>query len=88
MFPNSVQASMVLYDEFAHARLRRDGNPTPSPITSAHENEVFEGSENPILYFRTYQLELDCSFDLKSYPFDFQFCRLEVIKFKSGFISQ
>jgi len=79
MFPNSLPASMVLFDEFTHVRVRRDGNATPSPISSLHENEVFKGSENPILYFRTYQLDLDCRFELKYYPFDFQFCTLEVI---------
>jgi len=76
-----VIASSVLYDEYAFVQIKREGNPSPSPMKAVHENEIFEGAGNPILYNRPYNLELDCLFELNLYPFDFQLCTLEVEKF-------
>ena len=41
-----------------------------------YETTYFPGSENPILYSRTYALDFLCQFELQKYPFDTQTCRI------------
>jgi hypothetical protein len=49
-----------------------------SPITELSEIESFQGNENPLIYKRTFELDLHCSFDLHWYPFDTQTCLIIV----------
>jgi hypothetical protein len=42
------------------------------------DNEKFEGTENPLLYARSYDLEFNCEFELLHYPFDRQTCYITV----------
>jgi len=39
---------------------------------------LYHGSENPLIYRNTYEIELHCEFDLYNYPFDSQHWKIEV----------
>lgn len=42
------------------------------------EDYLYLGSENPIIYKNTYELDFNCFYDLTNYPFDYQNCNIEV----------
>jgi len=42
------------------------------------ENEEFDGSQNPFVFERFYDLSLRCSFEFIKYPFDHQSCFIDV----------
>ena len=39
--------------------------------------DIYEGSKNPILMSRVYDIEFLCNFQMQWYPFDMQTCYLE-----------
>ena len=39
---------------------------------------IYYGNENPLQYFRFYSHFLECDFYLNMYPFDIQYCFLDV----------
>ena len=42
------------------------------------ESYIFGGDENPIVLSREYDLSFSCDFDLVMFPFDTQYCFIEV----------
>ncbi|XP_042210813.1 gamma-aminobutyric acid receptor subunit delta-like [Homarus americanus] len=54
------------------------GKPSLGDDTQPEELEVYSGLENPISVRRKYSVTFQCQFDLKMYPFDEQYCHLEL----------
>ena len=50
IFSNCVQEISLLYDDFSAVVVQRRGNPKPNSIKEIHENEIFAGAENPLVY--------------------------------------
>ena len=50
----------------------REGNFTRSPLSVADEVLIFEGSENRITLNQTYSKMVQCTYNLRKYPFDTQ----------------
>ena len=42
------------------------------------ENAIYTGEDNPLLYNRTYTKSVRCDFKLALYPFDTQYCKIEM----------
>lgn len=78
IFGNSIIETNLKYDDFSTVFVSRKGNPAPNSMTELYENEIFKGEENPLVYKRTYELELSCTFQLEKYPFDYQICYIDV----------
>ena len=53
-------------------------NPIPHDLTELHEGNVFIGSENIVKYSREYQMEFQCHYNLRNYPFDKQKCTIDL----------
>jgi len=47
-----------------------------------HENALYNGSSNPLSYFRSFDLTLRCNFKFDNYPFDSQNCTVAVTSFQ------
>ncbi len=42
------------------------------------KKKMYNGTCNPFIFERIYDLDLGCVFQLENYPFDFQHCKIEV----------
>jgi hypothetical protein len=80
IFANSVDEASLLFDDLSSMISKRKGPPTLNSHEEIQENECFDGERNPLVYNRTYELELECSFKLEKYPFDYQSCFIDVSK--------
>ena len=56
----------------------KQGNFTRSGLEEAHEIEIFQGSENPLVMTQTYTKEFQCLYQLQRYPFDTQVCMIKM----------
>ncbi|XP_066940763.1 LOW QUALITY PROTEIN: uncharacterized protein [Macrobrachium rosenbergii] len=54
------------------------GKPSMGDNKEPEEYEVYAGPENPISVRRKYSITFQCQFDLKMYPFDVQYCHMEL----------
>ena len=78
VFGNAVEETSLKVDEFSSVVVSLETKAAMNPTDEAFENEVFEGSNNPFRYNRTYELPFRCQFDLSWYPFDYHDCNIEV----------
>ena len=60
--------------------IERKGIPRSNDLKEIDEDQIFEGIENPLLMKNYITANLDCTFDLRMYPFDSQVCFIELIK--------
>jgi hypothetical protein len=81
IFENSVKEKLVENDKFSTLTVLQNG--TGLQITNEHlqENIKYNGSENFLIFSRTYLMDFGCEFELHSYPFDSQTCSIQVIIF-------
>ena len=79
IFANNDKSERMVLDENALLivnKIEDDGlASSPRELDAA---EIFLGELNPILYRRTYSTKFDCSFNLRSYPFDTQECIMQL----------
>jgi len=47
-------------------------------LAEATERRMYKGNENFLVYRNAYEIELHCDFNLYSYPFDHQYCKIVV----------
>jgi tRNA U38,U39,U40 pseudouridine synthase TruA len=80
IFSNCIYEASLKYDDLSSMICQRKGPSTLSSPDEIEENESFEGDSNPMVYNRTYELELECNFHLEKYPFDYQSCFIDVSK--------
>jgi hypothetical protein len=78
IFSNSENEKYLQFDALSSVIVQRIGPPTLSLTTEVNEDETFSGEMNPFVYNRTYEMTLECNFDLQNYPFDFQHCQIIV----------
>ena len=79
IFSNNDNDSRMVLDKKALLivnRMEKEGSPSAQSDLDAAE--IFLGELNPILYRRTYSTKFDCDFNLESYPFDTQECKMEL----------
>ena len=74
VFCNSLSEIRISNDDFSSLEVLRLGRPHLNSPIELQKNELFDGAENPLVYTRVYSLELQCNFELKWYPFDYQEC--------------
>ena len=81
IFENSVKEKRVKSDEFSTLTVLQNGTGFIETNEYLQENVKFEGSENFLIYTRTYLMDLGCEFEQHSYPFDTQTCSIQVKHF-------
>jgi hypothetical protein len=79
IFSNTLDLSSIIIDLYSSLTIQRQGEPSLLPPADLTENYIFKGSENPLMYNDTYDLNLHCNFLLVNYPFDTQKCTIKVI---------
>ena len=77
-FTNTNNDETVVMDEKTKMTVIKKGEPTYSKITDVDENSIYTGKDNFLLYNRTYTKRFRCDFKLALYPFDTQYCKLEM----------
>ena len=78
IFGNNDENQRFVLDEKVSLVVRREENGTANDYTDLDAAETFLGSENPLIYTRTYSTKFECNFDLRRYPFDAQECFMEL----------
>jgi len=68
-----------MYRIFPSISILKNGTLRPSPSSEVTESYIYKGEQNPIVLNREYDMTFACNFDLVMYPFDTQFCFIEVI---------
>jgi hypothetical protein len=81
IFANSVTDAFLKFDGLSSVISKKKGPSTFNSAEEIQENEIFDGDSNPLVYNRTYELELECNFKLEKYPFDYQSCFIDVSKY-------
>ncbi len=61
------------------------GLPRLSLRSQLSKDEIFDGSENPFVYSRYYELAFNCDFQFQNYPFDYQKCYIKVCLVQGNF---
>ena len=85
IFDNSDDNARFKNDEKVTILVERDSpEGFANPVTERDGAEIFSGSENNLRYLRLYSEKLDCTFDLRSYPFDSQLCAIVLVVQKSS----
>jgi hypothetical protein len=56
----------------------KNGTLHRNPSSEVTESYVYSGDQNPIVLKREYDMTFSCDFDLVLYPFDTQYCFIEV----------
>ncbi|XP_071540676.1 uncharacterized protein [Panulirus ornatus] len=77
-FTNTKGNHITQTDHQATMVVNMHGKPSLGDNTQPEELEVYTGPENPMSVRRKYSITFQCQFDLKMYPFDEQFCHLEL----------
>jgi hypothetical protein len=78
IFDNSVGEMLIENDKFSVLTVLQNGTGLQKTNEYLQENIVYKGSENYLVYSRTYKMDLGCEFEQQSYPFDSQTCSIEV----------
>ena len=86
VFANSVTNAFVQEDILSTVWIKNQNeSPTIALNSDLQKNEEYKGALNPLIFERIYDLQLQCVFSLRCYPFDFQQCYIEVNK-KTKFV--
>ena len=83
IFENSVKEKLVENDKFSTLTVLQNGTGLQKTNEHLQENMEYKGSENFLIFSRTYLMDFGCEFELHSYPFDTQTCTIKVITFQS-----
>ena len=81
IFDNSVKEKLIEIDKFSVLTVLQNGTGLLETNEYLQENVKYKGSENFLIYTRTYLIDLSCEFEQHSYPFDSQTCSIQVIIF-------
>ena len=88
-FSNSLDLKFIGNDGISSITIEQLGESFANSIGEVHEERLYNGNENPLIYRNTYEMKLHCSFILYNYPFDVQRCKIVVILFfKQNIIQQ
>ena len=70
---------LLQYNDKSVITIQRNGNATISPLQSVQNNHIYSGSENELILSQVYTTSFTCTYDMGSYPFDFQKCSMVLI---------
>lgn len=80
-------SAIINYDETSSIAIRKkEENPKVNGLSSLHEAIIFKGTKNPVNFMRTFDLEQTCNYDLTMYPFDTQYCSINVSSNQKSFL--
>ena len=80
IFDNSVEENLVENDHFSSITIQQNNPGTKIFNEFLQENIEYQGSENYLIYSRTYKMDLVCEFEQHNFPFDTQTCSVKVRK--------
>ena len=72
VFANTENSEAVRGDDESEVTISREGNYKESPVAIKQEINVFEGSQNRIIFQQLYSKTFKCVYQLQLYPFDTQ----------------
>ena len=75
---NSENNMEIPNDSKSKLRVKKKGNLTMSSKENLRETALFDGSENPLIYSRQFNIKLKCVFNLAFFPFDTQTCSISL----------
>ena len=79
IFANNDKSERMILDENALLIVNKEEKEGfPSSQRELDAAEIFLGELNPMVYRRAYSTKFDCSFNLRSYPFDTQECAMQL----------
>jgi hypothetical protein len=78
VFDNSIEDFQIMNDAFSSLMINQTGNSTTSLNSQLQEDERYDGTDNNLVYFRSYKMKLLCNFEQHFYPFDTQTCYIKV----------
>ncbi len=85
-FDNSVEETYIYNDLLSSLSIYQNGSGIQRIDQYLQENVWYNGSENNLIFLRTYKMGLVCEFDLHYYPFDSQTCSIQVTQSKQSSI--
>ena len=81
-FETTETKEINVVDKLSSVNVLKMGEGQVSGIDDLENKYVYEGSENPIEYRRYYFKEFECEYSLHWYPFDKQFCYIDIARYK------
>jgi len=78
IFSNSLPEVRIENDASSYLMVKQESSARLDKNNNLQENELFDGSQNPFIYKRYFDLNLRCNFQFSSYPFDEQVCNILV----------
>ena len=78
IFQNSAANKILRNDEKTTMNIIKEGKPKLNSQMDLDEAYIFKGNENILQYKREYQMEMQCEYNLRMYPFDYQVCAIDV----------
>jgi hypothetical protein len=78
LFDNSVEERHVVNDEFSSIAIYQETQGFKILNEFLQENIEYKGSENYLIFSRTYKMDLVCEFEQHNFPFDTQTCSIKV----------
>ena len=77
-FENTKTKVMIEPDINALVQVTRKGNGTHCEEDEVENKLMYSGNDNPLSFERFYSLIFQCTYDLQLYPFDKQYCTIEI----------
>ena len=79
VIPGALTSYNLAYEEKSYLLVNKtQQNGQTTGVHIVHEGIQFEGGLNPLTLVKELQLKHSCTFELRNYPFDVQFCKLKV----------
>jgi len=78
IFDNSAEENLVEIDHFSSLTVQQSSIGIRLLNEVLQENIKFKGSENYLIYSRTYKMDMVCEFEQQKFPFDTQICSIKV----------
>ena len=77
-FSNANENRYTEDDYEATISVIKSGPPQLVGLNKLHEAYIFQGSENYLNFYREYFMVFKCVYDLQNYPFDTQYCTIDL----------
>ena len=77
-FSNANENRYTEDDYEATISVIKSGPPQLVGLNKLHEAYIFQGSENYLNFYREYFMVFKCVYDLHNYPFDTQYCTIDL----------
>ena len=78
LFSNANENRFTEYDDKATVSVIKAGPPELVGLNILHETYTYKGSGNYLDFYREYFLVFKCVYDLQNYPFDTQYCTIDL----------